>query len=581
MSNIIKIKRGTLATIPALADGELGGCTDAPGKVYWGYGGTNRLIGDGVFLPLTGGTLTAALTLHADPTSNLHAATKQYVDGLVQGIDAKASVKAATTANITLSGTQTIDGIALSVGDRVLVKDQSTTSENGVYVVAAGAWARSSDADSWAELPALYTWVEQGTANGDSGWLCTVDAGGTLGSTAVTFTQFSGAGSITAGDGLTKTGSTINVVGTSNRITVSADAVDIASTYAGQSTITILGTVTTGTWNANVIPANYGGTGVANAAGSTITLGGALTLAGAYTTTLTVTGNTSVTLPTSGTLAVTSNKLSAFASTTSAELAGVISDETGSGSLVFATSPALVTPALGAATATSINKVTITAPASSATLTIANGGSLITSGAYSITLTATGATNVTLPTSGTLISTTTFTGVAGDTFQLNNDANGGLLKDYGDGLFAVRDHTDGSYGSIAVATVRVVNGAYEHTITAPASTGAAQVMPSSAGTLLNSASTSCGLTGTTSSSFALATGSNGNRIQHNATYGIVARTYNDSAYVPLTSSQLFLMNASNQAQVYFAGSTNRSFAFPDNAGTYVLSDASTIDGGTW
>lgn len=105
----------------------------------------------------------------------------------------------------------------------------------------------------------------------------------------------------------------------------------------------------------------------------------------------------------SGTIALVSDKLSVFAATTSAELAGVISDETGSGLLVFATSPVLTTPNIGVATATSVNKITITAPATGATLTLAEGSSLVTSGANSITLTSTGATNVTLPTTGTLI----------------------------------------------------------------------------------------------------------------------------------------------------------------------------------
>lgn len=110
----------------------------------------------------------------------------------------------------------------------------------------------------------------------------------------------------------------------------------------------------------------------------------------------------STTIPSSKTLVVTTDKLSVLAVTSSSELAGVISDETGSGALVFANTPTLVTPVLGVATATSINKTAITTPATSATLTISNGGSLITSGGHSITFTSTGPTNVTLPTSGTL-----------------------------------------------------------------------------------------------------------------------------------------------------------------------------------
>jgi hypothetical protein len=104
----------------------------------------------------------------------------------------------------------------------------------------------------------------------------------------------------------------------------------------------------------------------------------------------------------SGTIALTADKLSAFAATTSAELAGVVSDETGTGALVFANTPTLVTPALGAATATSVNKVAVTAPAAGATLTLADGSTLATVGAHAVTLTATGATGVTLPTTGTI-----------------------------------------------------------------------------------------------------------------------------------------------------------------------------------
>jgi phage-related tail fiber protein len=159
----------------------------------------------------------------SDPTAAQDAATKNYVDLTVQGLDPKASVKAASTANIaSLSGTMTIDGVALAAGDRVLVKDQTTASANGVYVVASGAWARALDLSTWDEHVSAYLFVEQGAVNADVGYLCTVDAGGTLGTTAITFVQFNGAGQIVAGNGLTKTGNTIDVgAGTSlHRATV-------------------------------------------------------------------------------------------------------------------------------------------------------------------------------------------------------------------------------------------------------------------------------------------------------------------------------------------------------------------------
>jgi hypothetical protein len=279
---------------------------------------------------------TAAVSLNsqkitnlATPTADTDAATKAYVDAARSGLDVKGSCRATTTANITLSGTQTIDGVGVIAGDRVLVRAQSTGSANGIYVVAAGAWSRSTDADTDAEVHAgMFTFIEEGTVHADSGWVLSTNNPITVGSTALAFTQFSGAGQITAGAGLTKTGNTIDAVGTANRIRVNADSIDIASTYAGQTSITTLGTIGTGTWNGTVIGATYGGTGVNNGS-STITLGGSLTLTGAFTTGITVTGNTSVTLPTSGTLVNTAvTTLSSLASV------GTITSGTWNGSTI-------------------------------------------------------------------------------------------------------------------------------------------------------------------------------------------------------------------------------------------------------
>jgi hypothetical protein len=278
------------------------------------------------------------ITNVAEPVSDSDAATKYYVDAARSGLDVKQSVRVATTGDITLSNTQNIDGIDLSVGDRVLVKDQSTGSQNGIYVVADGAWTRATDFDAPNEVTSgVFTFVEQGTVNSDCGFVLTTDGTVTVGSTALTFTLFSASGTLIAGNGLSKNGYTLEVnvassggleitsdnlqlkstvagdgltltsgvlavVGTSNRITVNADSIDIASTYVGQSSITTLGTIGTGVWQGTIIGPTYGGTGVNNGS-KTITLGGNLTTAGAYATTLTVTDVTSVTLPTTGTLA--------------------------------------------------------------------------------------------------------------------------------------------------------------------------------------------------------------------------------------------------------------------------------------
>ena len=146
------------------------------------------------------------------PSADAALANKAYVDSVAQGLDIKDSVKAATTANITLSGTQTIDGVAIAADDRVLVKDQSTGTQNGIYLCKAGAWARATDFDTGEDEAGAFTFVEQGTVSADTGWVCTNNKGdGVVGTNALVFSQFSGAGSITAGNGLSKSGSTLSV----------------------------------------------------------------------------------------------------------------------------------------------------------------------------------------------------------------------------------------------------------------------------------------------------------------------------------------------------------------------------------
>lgn len=223
------------------------------------------------------------------PTDDAHAATKSYVDSARSGLDVKQSVRAATTAPINLASDleagDTLDtNVTLVAGDRVLVKNQSTASENGIYVVqASGAAVRATDFDSNAEVtPGAFTFVEEGATNADSGWVLTTNGTINVGVTGLAFAQFSGAGQVTAGAGLTKTGNTLDVGGTTDRITVNADTVDIAATYVGQSSITTLGTITTGTWNGTDIAVADGGTGSSTASGARTNL--ADTSAGGLTT---------------------------------------------------------------------------------------------------------------------------------------------------------------------------------------------------------------------------------------------------------------------------------------------------------
>jgi hypothetical protein len=260
----LDMSSGTVGTITGLATPT--NATDAATK---GYVDT----ADALKLNLTGGTLSGAIAMGTNkitglgtPTADADAVTKSYVDAIAQGIDAKASVVAASTANLTLSGAQTIDGVSVIAGDRVLVKDQTTTTDNGIYLCASGSWTRTTDADTYSELIAAYTFVEGGTVNANNGFICTIVAGGTLGTTPITFAQFSGAGQVTAGTGMSKTGNTLNVnTASSARIVVGADEIDLATTGVTASTYKSVTVDAFGRITAGTNPTTISGYGITDA----------------------------------------------------------------------------------------------------------------------------------------------------------------------------------------------------------------------------------------------------------------------------------------------------------------------------
>ena len=146
------------------------------------------------------------------PVSDANFATKGYVDSTSEGLDVKDSVKVATTANITLSGTQTIDGVAISADERVLVKDQSTASQNGIYLCKAGSWARADDMAAGSDAAGAFTFVEQGSTYSDVGFVCSSNKGSAVtGTNNLAFTQFSGQSNVTAGNGLDKSGNELSL----------------------------------------------------------------------------------------------------------------------------------------------------------------------------------------------------------------------------------------------------------------------------------------------------------------------------------------------------------------------------------
>lgn len=163
------------------------------------------------------------------PVGGTDVANKDYVDGVSQGLDIHDSVRGATTTSITLSGEQTVDTtVALVSGDRCLVKDQGTPSQNGIYIVSTGAWTRATDMASGSSAAGDFMFVEEGTLYADTGWVCTNNSGSDIvGTNSLVFTQFSSAGIIIGGDGLTKTGNTLDVNVDNSTIEINTDTLRV------------------------------------------------------------------------------------------------------------------------------------------------------------------------------------------------------------------------------------------------------------------------------------------------------------------------------------------------------------------
>lgn len=206
---------------------------------------------DATYVNVSGDTMTGSLNMGgtnivtglAAPTADSDAANKAYVDALTNGLSWKDSVRAASTANIDLTtgGLLTVDGVTLVAGDRVLVKDQTTASQNGIYVVAAGAWTRAADMNDAAEFDGSAVFVAEGTQQG-SGWTETATVT-TVGTDTVTFSQFTGGALYTWGTGLALSGNTVNVVLGAGIIELPSDEVglDIVSGKAVQLTSSLTG----------------------------------------------------------------------------------------------------------------------------------------------------------------------------------------------------------------------------------------------------------------------------------------------------------------------------------------------------
>ena len=268
--NVNPVQSGLTITNSTIDSSVIGGTTPAAGYFTSIYATTGQVA--------------------TSPSADLDIANKAYVDSVAQGLDIKASCLYTTTTIVTLSGLGTQAGgdwsTSLTAGDRILVKNQANQAQNGIYAASASTWTRTSDMNVWSEVPGAFTFIESGATLASTGWVTTAASTGTIGVTNMPWTQFSGAGTYTAGNGLQLISNAFSVLANGTSIDVSSSGIKIASTWPGQTSITTLGTIATGEWAGTAIAVAHGGTGATDAATARTNLGAAASAANSDITSL-------------------------------------------------------------------------------------------------------------------------------------------------------------------------------------------------------------------------------------------------------------------------------------------------------
>jgi len=439
-------------------------------------------------------------TVSTAPVSGNDVVNKTYLDYFAAGLSWKQPVVCATTTNITLSGLQTIDGVTVVAGERVLVKSQSTTSQNGIYLASASAWSRSPDADTWNELISAICFVEEGSTLAGTAWYCTAQAGGTIGTTAVTWSNFSVAASYTAGTGLTLAANQFSITNTG----VTAGAYGSASktltaTVNAQGQLTVLADTNIAIANTQVSGLGTMSTQAASAVAITggtidgVTIGGVT--AGAVTAT-TFTGAGTGLTGTATSLSIGGNAATATSATTATNIAGGATGslpyQTSSGTTTLLAAgsngqvltlasgvPSWATPATG--TVTSVSG-TGTVSGISLSGTVTSSGSLTLGGTLDLSAPpAIGGTTANTITGTTITASTKFVGT---NFDASGSGGGNLRTSSGSSVLqwggggGVNLTLDGAFNmNPANATISI----------APTGTGTLTVNPATAGTMNNMA----------------------------------------------------------------------------------------------